>query len=500
MFELLSHLSLGASVAASPLNMGLCLMGALIGTLIGVLPGIGPVATIALLLPITFGLPPTSALIMLAGIYYGSQYGGSTTAILVNLPGEAASVVTTLDGHQMARQGRAGAALAIAAIGSFLAGTFATLLIAAFAIPLAKLALVFTSYEYFALMVLGIVFAVVLANGAVHKALLMVGVGLVLSTVGTDLESGQQRLTFGWVPLFDGISFVPLAMGLFGFGEILMNLENRNNRELLTKPISSLMPTRSEMREARPAIVRGTLLGSLLGILPGGGSILASFASYTVEKQVSATPEKFGKGAICGVAGPESANNAAAQTSFIPLLTLGIPPNPVMALMLGAMIIHGIVPGPTIMTRQPELIWGLIVSMWLGNLMLLVINLPLVGIWVRLLKVPYRVLFPAIILFSCIGVYSIRASTFDVALMGIFTFLGYVLLKFRFEPAPLLLAFVLGPLMEENLRRGLLISRGDPMAFVTRPISGAILLFSVILLVMAILPTIRKRREEIFVE
>jgi putative tricarboxylic transport membrane protein len=497
---LIANLAQGFAVAAQPTNLGLCLLGALVGTLIGVLPGIGPLATIAMLLPITFGLPPVGALIMLAGIYYGAMYGGSTTAILVNIPGESAAVVTTLDGHQMAKQGRAGAALSIAALGSFFAGCVATIVVAALGAPLTRLALLFGPAEYFSLMVLGLVFAVVLAAGSVIKAIAMILLGLLLSMVGTDIETGQTRMAFGIIELSDGIGFVGLAMGVFGFAEIMRNLEVKTDRDLVQKKITGLMPTAKDLKEAAPAVVRGTLLGSLLGILPGGGTILAAFGSYTLEKKISKHPQRFGKGAIEGVAGPESANNAASQTSFIPLLTLGIPPNAVMALMVGAMTIHGIVPGPQVMTKQPDLFWGLIASMWLGNLMLVVINLPLVGLWVRLLRVPYRMLFPMILVFCCIGVYSLNNTPFDVVLTGMFGLFGYWLIKHDFEPAPMLLGFVLGPLMEENLRRAMLLARGDATVFFTRPISAGLMILSIVLLIIAVLPMIRKRRDEVFVE
>ena len=498
--DLIANLAHGLSVAAHPVNLGLCLLGALVGTLIGVLPGIGPLATIAMLLPITFGLPPVGALIMLAGIYYGAMYGGSTTAILVNIPGESASVVTTLDGFQMARQGRAGAALSIAAIGSFFAGCVATIIVAALAAPLTSVALLFGPAEYFSLMVLGLVFAVVLAKGSILKAVAMILMGLLMSMVGSDLETGAGRMNFDIPELADGIGFVTLAMGVFGFAEILRNLEVPEQRDIVQGKVTGLMPTRADLIAAAPAIGRGTLIGSLLGILPGGGTIIAAFAAYTFEKRIAKDPSRFGRGAIEGVAAPESANNAASQTSFIPLLTLGIPPNAVMALMVGAMTIHGIVPGPQVMTKQPDLFWGMIASMWIGNLMLVIINLPLVGVWVRLLRVPYRLLFPMILIFCCIGVYSINNSPADVIMTACFALLGYWLMKHDFEPAPMLLGFVLGPLMEENLRRAMLIARGDPTVFVTRPISASLMAVAALMLVLALLPTLRKKREEVFVE
>jgi putative tricarboxylic transport membrane protein len=500
--DLFANLAHGFAVALSPMNVVFCLIGALVGTLIGVLPGVGPVATIAMLLPITFGLPPVGALIMLAGIYYGAQYGGSTTSILVNIPGEASSVVTTLDGHQMARQGRAGPALAIAAIGSFIAGCVSTVLVAALGAPLTSLALLFGPAEYFSLMVLGLVFAVVLAKGSVLKAVAMIMLGLLLSSVGSDIETGQSRMAFDVPELSDGIGFVVVAMGVFGFAEIIRNLETQTEetRSIVAAKVTGLMPTWPDLKASAGAIARGTVLGSILGILPGGGAVIAAFAAYTFEKKVAKDPSRFGRGAIEGVAAPESANNAAAQTSFIPLLTLGIPPNAVMALMVGAMTIHGIVPGPQVMTKQPDLFWGMIASMWLGNLMLVVINLPLVGLWVRLLRVPYRMLFPAILIFCNIGNYSINNAPFDVAMTAVFALVGYWLIKLDFEPAPMLLGYVLGPLMEENLRRAMLIARGDPMTFLYRPISATLLAIAVFLLVLAVLPMIRSRREEVFVE
>ncbi len=500
MMDLVNNLALGFGIAFTPLNVGLCLLGALVGTLVGVLPGVGPLATIAMLLPITFGLHPVGALIMLAGIYYGAQYGGSTTSILVNIPGEASSVVTTLDGHQMAKQGRAGPALAIAAIGSFFAGSVATIIVAALGVPLTGLALKFGPAEYFSLMVLGLVFAVVLAKGSVPKAITMILFGLLLSMVGSDLETGASRMAFNLPELADGIGFVTVAMGVFGIAEIIRNLEQVHSRELVKAKITGLMPTAADLKASAGAIGRGTVLGSILGILPGGGATIAAFAAYTFEKKISKDPRQFGRGAIAGVAAPESANNAAAQTSFIPLLTLGIPPNAVMALMVGAMTIHGIVPGPQVMTKQPELFWGMIASMWIGNLMLLVINLPLVGLWVRLLRVPYRMLYPAILIFCCIGVYSINSAPTDVIMTAAFGVIGYWLIKHDFEPAPMLLGFVLGPLMEENLRRAMLIQRGDATVFFTRPISGTLLVLALILLVLSVLPMIRKQREVVFVE
>ena len=500
MEQLVDNLALGFGTALSLKNLGLCFLGCLVGTLIGVLPGVGPIATIAMLLPITFGIDPTGALIMLAGIYYGAQYGGSTTAILVNIPGEATSVVTTLDGHQMARQGRAGVALGIAAIGSFIAGCVATLVIAALGEPLTKLALLFGPAEYFSLMVMGLVFAVVLARGSLPKAIAMIVLGLLLSTVGTDLETGQERLTFGIAELSDGVDFAVLAMGIFGFAEIIRNLENPEARDVVRGKIGRLLPSWADFKQSIAPIARGTGLGAMLGILPGNGAVLGPFASYTLEKKIAKDSSRFGRGAIEGVAGPEAANNAGAQTAFIPLLTLGIPPNAVMALMVGAMTIHGIIPGPQVVTKNPQLFWGMIASMWVGNLMLLIINLPLVGVWVRLLKVPYSLLYPAILLFCCIGIYSINNSTSDVLFTAFFGLVGYALLKFGYEPAPLLLGFVLGKLMEEKLRQALILSRGSFATFVDRPVSAGLLLVAAVMLAIALLPAIRKGRDEVFTE
>jgi len=498
--ELLSNLWLGFSVAMHWQNMLYCFIGVMLGTLIGVLPGIGPIATISMLLPATFVLPPVSALIMLAGIYYGAQYGGSTTAILVNLPGEASSVVTCLDGYQMARKGQAGKALGIAALGSFFAGSVATLLIAAFAPPLAELALKFGPADYFSLMVLGLIAAVVLAHGSLVKAIAMIILGLLMGLIGTDVNSGVARYSFGLPELIDGIGIGTVAMGMFGFSEIIRNLEVTEERIVFTKSISGLWPNLQDIKQAAWPAIRGTILGSALGVLPGGGPVLGSFSAYTLEKKLAKDPSRFGKGAIEGVAAPESANNAAAQTSFIPLLTLGIPSNPTMALMIGAMIIHGIQPGPQIMTAKPDLFWGMIASMWVGNFMLVVLNLPLIGMWVKLLTVKYDYLFPAILIFCCIGVYSISNMGMDVLLAALFGFIGYVFIKLEVEPAPLLLGFVLGPMMEENLRRALLLSRGDPLVFVQRPISLTLLIISVILLVIVAAPAVSKRREEAFQE
>jgi len=498
MSDLIANLGLGFSTAFSLSNLFFCLMGCLIGTLVGVLPGVGPIATIAMLLPLTFGIDPVGALIMLAGIYYGAQYGGSTTAILVNIPGEATSVVTTLDGHQMAKQGRAGIALGIAAIGSFFAGTIATIMIAALGVPLTKVALLFGPADYFSLMVLGLMFAVVLARGSIFKAIAMILLGVLLSTVGTDLETGEERLTFGWNEISDGLDFAVIAMGMFGFAEVLKNLESPEARDVVRTKIGRLLPGVEDLKQAFLPIVRGTAIGSILGILPGNGAVLGPFAAYTIEKKIAKDGSRFGKGAIEGVAGPESANNAGAQTAFIPLLTLGIPPNAVMALMVGAMTIHGIVPGPQIVSKQPNLFWGMIASMWIGNLMLLIINLPLVGMWVKLLQVPYRLMFPSIILFCCIGIYSINNSPTDVAMVAAFGLFGYIVIKCGFEAAPMLLGFVLGRLMEEKLRQALVISRGSMMTFVERPLSASLLVLAALVVIVAVLPSIRQSREVAF--
>jgi len=498
--ELLANLGLGFSTALSFQNIAYAFLGCVLGTLIGVLPGLGPLATIAMLLPVTYTLPPVAALIMLAGIYYGAQYGGSTTAILVNLPGESSSVVTTIDGYQMARRGRAGVALATAGIGSFFAGCVATLILAAFAAPLSELAFKFGPAEYFSLMVLGLIGAVVLASGSLVKAISMIVLGLLLGLVGTDVNSGAARFSFDVPELTDGLNFVSVAMGIFGFAEIIANLEQKEARETFTDHVTNLFPTKEDFKRMIPAVLRGTALGSALGILPGGGAALASFAAYSLEKKTSKYPQEFGKGAIEGVAGPESANNAAAQTSFIPLLTLGIPPNAVMALMVGAMTIHNIQPGPQVMSSNPALFWGLIASMWLGNLILIVLNLPMIGIWVKLLKVPYRYLYPAILTFCCIGVYSVQNTTFDVFQTAAFGVIGYLFIKLKCEPAPLLLGFVLGPMMEENFRRSLLLSRGDFTVFVTRPLSLGLLIAAAVLVAVVAMPSIKSKREEAFQE
>ena len=495
--ELFNNLLFGFSVALSLQNLWYCFIGVFLGTLIGVLPGIGPIATIAMLLPITFNVPPVAALIMLAGIYYGAQYGGSTTAILVNLPGETSAVVTCMDGYQMARQGRAGPALAIAAIGSFFAGTVCTLIIALFGPPLAEVALKFGAPEYFSLMLMGLVAAAVLAGDNMTKSLAMVVMGLLLGIVGTDVNSGMARFSFGIPELTDGIGFIVIAVGVFAMGEIIANLGDPEERKVFTDKVTGLMPTGKDLKDSFWPIVRGTGIGAFLGVLPGTGPAIASFSSYMLEKKLAKDPSRFGKGAIEGVAGPESANNADAQCKFIPTLTLGIPASAVMALMLGALTIQGIAPGPQVMTQKPDLFWGLVASMWIGNAMLVILNLPLVGLWVMLLRVPYRLLFPAIMAFSCIGIYSVNNSPFEVYMAAIFGIIGLVWMKLEMPPAPMLLGFVLGPLMEENLRRALLISRGDPTVFFTRPISLGFMIATVLIIVVMVLPAVKARRAAI---
>jgi TctA family transporter len=489
------NLALGFLAAATWSNLGYCFVGAVLGTAIGVLPGLGPAATIAMLLPATFALPPLSALIMLAGIYYGAQYGGSTTAILINIPGELSSLVTTLDGHQLARKGRAGVALSIAALSSFFSGCLATIVVALAALPLAAVALSFGPAEYFSLMVLGMISSVVLAKGSLFKAVAMIIFGILLGTVGTDVSTGALRFTFGVPELSDGVGFVVVAMGMFGVGEIISNIQQEKTRTVTTRRIGTLIPSRHDMCTMSMPTLRGSLLGSLLGILPGGGAVVSSFASYALEKKLARDPARFGNGALEGVAAPEAANNAGAQTSFVPMLSLGLPSNVIMAMMIGALIIHGVQPGPGMITEQPMLFWGLIASMWIGNLFLIVLNLPLVGIWARLLTVPYHLLYPAILVFCSIGVYSIENSAFDVLMMAGFGVVGYVLSRLDCEPAPLLLGMILGPMMEENLRRAMLLSRGDPMIFLEQPISAALLGVSVLALAAVIVPALRIKRD-----
>src|SRR5499426_2882295 len=489
--DLFNNLIFGFGVALSLQNLLYCLIGVMVGTLIGVLPGIGPLGTIAILMPITYGVSPVGALIMLAGIYYGAQYGGSTTAILVNLPGETSAVVTCIDGYQMARQGRAGPALAIAAIGSFIAGTFGTLLIAVAGPPLADVALKFGSPEYFSLMLMGLVAAAVLAQGDMIKSLSMVAFGLLLGIVGTDVNTGTQRYSFGVPELTDGIGFIVVAVGVFAIGEIVSNLGESEERRVFTSKVGSLMPSLADFKQSIGPILRGTGLGCFFGVLPGTGPAIASFASYMVEKKVAKDPSRFGKGAIEGVAGPESANNADAQCKFIPMLTLGLPASGVMALMLGALTIQGIQPGPEVMSTRPELFWGLVASMWIGNLLLVILNLPLIGLWVKLLKVPYRLLFPAIMAFSAVGLYSVNNSAFEIYMTAAFGIIGFIWMKLGCSLAPLLLGFVLGPMMEENLRRAMLQSKGDPTVFFTRPLSLAFIIATVLILLVMIVPAVR---------
>ena len=498
--DILSNLSLGFSTALTPRNLAYCFAGTLLGTLVGVLPGLGPMVTIAMLLPLTFSLDAAGALIMLAGIYYGAQYGGSTTSILVNIPGETASVVTCLDGYKMARQGRAGLALATAAIASFFAGTIATAILALFAPPLAAMAIQFGPAEYTSLLMLGLMASVVLASGSIVKAIGMVIIGLLMGSVGTDVNSGAARFTLDLENLLDGVEFVAVAIGVFGVAEIIRNLEEEGEQTTITTKIQGLMPTRADLKRIFLPSLQGTGLGSLLGILPGGGPALGAFTAYALAKKTSKHPEEFGKGAIEGVAAPEAANNAAAQTSFIPMLTLGIPSNGVMALMIGAMLIKGIQPGPNVMSAQPALFWGVIVSMWIGNLFCLILNLPLVGLWARLVSVPYHLLFPVIVGICCIGAFSINNKVFDVELMVFFSIIGVIFSKLDCEPAPLLLGFVVGPMFEENLRRALVVSRGDPMIFIERPISATLLAIVVVILLLPLLPAINKKRKDAFTE
>ena len=491
--EFFSNLHLAFSVILQPDNLLFCFLGCLIGTLIGVLPGLGPVATISLLLPSTFHISPVSAIIMLGGIYYGAMYGGSITSILVNIPGEAASVVTCLDGYKMARQGRAGPALGIAAFGSFIAGTVATVLIMLIAPPLARVALQFGPPEYFALMVLGLTVLTYLASGSMVKALMMACVGVFLGTVGTDNISGIERFTYRSYTLMDGIGLIPVIMGLFGISEVLLNIDEASRQEIYPARLSNLLPNRQDWRESFFPILRGTIIGFFLGILPGGGAVIASFAAYAVEKRVSKHPEKFGSGAIEGVAGPESANNAASQGAFIPLLTLGIPANVVMAILLGALLIHNIKVGPLLIKDNPQLFWGVLGSMYVGNAMLLVLNVPLIGIWVRILKIPYPVLFPLVLLFCLIGVYSVNNNLYEVVIMILFGAVGYLMKKFAYEGAPLILAFVLSPLLENALRQSLIMSGGDFSIFFTRPISLLLIAAALFLLGMPLVPGLRKR-------
>jgi putative tricarboxylic transport membrane protein len=493
MTNLLENLWMGFSVALSPINFLYCFIGAAVGTLVGVLPGIGPLTTIAMLLPITFKLSPVASLIMLSGIYYGAHHAGSTTAIMLNMPGEPSSVVICVDGHPMARQGRAGPALCISAIGSFIAGCISIVVIALFSPPLAKAALSFGPPEYCAVVIMALVAASVLSNTSLVTTIAMAVLGVLLGTVGTDVIAGERRFDFGSSNLADGINFVALAVAFFAFAEIASRAGADERRHVLGT-VKGLLPTRRDLATSWKPIMRGTALGGAFGILPGTGPLISSFASYSLEKRLASDPSRFGKGAIEGVAGPEAANNAAALTHFIPMLTLGIPAGAAMALMMGAMTIQGINPGPQVMTQHPDLFWGVIASMWIGNMMLLILNLPLIGIWIRLLRIPYRILYPAILVFCCIGVYSVNNSAFDVALAAGLGFLGFLFAKLDGPPAPLILGFILGPILEVNLRRALLISRGDFSVFVTRPISLGFLVLAAAMLLALALPAIQRRR------
>ncbi len=495
MIGFLENFLLGFHIAFTVTNVLYCFVGVFIGTLIGVLPGIGPTGTISLLLPVTFGINPVSAIIMLSGIYYGAQYGGSTTSILVNIPGEASSVVTCLDGYQMARQGRAGPALGIAAFGSFIAGTIGVIILMLLAQPLSGVALNFGPPEYFSLMILALIILAYLVQGSMIKAIIMAALGVSLSQVGLDMVTAHSRFTFGIMELEKGFGLIPLVMGLFGIAEILTNLEESASFEIFKGKIEGLLPNAKDWMDSIGAIVRGTFLGFFLGVLPGGGSVVSSFVSYAVEKRFSKQPEKFGTGAIEGVAGPESANNSAAIGAFIPLFALGIPPNAVMALLLGALMIHGLHPGPLLINEHPEIFWGTIISMYIGNIMLVVLNLPLIGFWVKLLKVPYRILYPLILFFCVIGSYSVNNSVFDVFVMVLFGIVGYVLRKYKYEPAPLVLAFILGPMLETSLRQSLLKSGGDFSIFFGRPISASCLIIALLLLLSALF--LKKQRQVI---
>jgi putative tricarboxylic transport membrane protein len=495
--DLLNHILLGAQVLFTPANIFFCFVGVLMGTLVGVLPGLGPTAAIALLLPNTFHVSPVTAIIMLAGIYYGAMYGGSTTSILVNIPGEAASVITCLDGYQMARQGRAGVALGIAAFGSFIAGTISVIGLMLVAPPLAKFALAFGPAEYFSLMLMGIVILIYLASGSILKALMMAVFGLLLGTIGMDSISATQRLTFGLLELSDGIGLIPAIMGLFGVAEVIANVEQEIKREVIATKVKNLLPNLQDWKDSFWPMIRGGVLGFFIGILPGPAPVISAFSSYAIEKKLSKHPEKFGTGMIQGVAGPEAANNAATGGAFIPLFTLGIPANSVIAILLGAFMIHGIQPGPMLIDKYPDLFWGTIMSMYLGNAMLLVLNLPLIGLWVKVLRVPYPILFPLILLFCLVGVFSLNYSKVEVALMIGFGVFGYVARKFQFEMAPLVLALVIGPMMESNLRLSLVISQGSPWIFIEKPISAIFIFVSLALLVSPFIPWIGKRREKL---
>jgi putative tricarboxylic transport membrane protein len=492
--DILGYLIQGAQIAFQPMNLLFCFVGVLMGTLVGILPGLGPTAAIALLLPVSYHIPPVSTIIMLAGIYYGAMYGGSTTSILVNIPGEAASVITCIDGHQMAKKGRAGPALGIAAFGSFIAGTIGVIGIMLVAPPMAKFALAFGPAEYFALMLMGIVIIIYMSSGSILKDFLTALFGLLLGTIGMDTISGTQRLTFGVLELTDGIGFIPAVMGLFGISEILINVEQVVATTLVTEKVRGLLPNLKDWKESFWPMIRGTVLGFFIGVLPGPAPVISTYSSYAMEKKLSKTPEKFGTGYIVGVAGPEAANNAASSGAMIPLFTLGIPSNSVIAVLLGAFMIHGLQPGPMFISKYPDVFWATIVSMYLGNVMLLILNLPLIPLWVKVLKVPYAILFPLILVFCLIGVYSLNFSQVEIGLMIGFGVLGYMMRKFKFETPPLILALVLGPMMESNLRLSLLLSQGDPTVFVRRPISAVFILVSAMLIVSSLIPGIQKRR------
>jgi putative tricarboxylic transport membrane protein len=498
--DLLHNVLMGFGVALTPINILFCFIGVLIGTLVGVLPGVGPTAALSLLLPTTFNISPVSAIIMLSGIYYGAMYGGSTTSILVNIPGESASVITCIDGYQMALKGRAGPALGISAFGSFIAGTVSLVALMLVAPPLAEVALKFGPPEYFSLGILGLTILTFLSSGPMSKALLMASVGLFLGTIGIDNMTGTLRFTFKSLTLMDGVGLVPVVMGIFGIGEVLSNLEHEVRQEVLKKKVTHLLPTLQDWIDSKWAIVRGTVLGFLIGLLPGGSATLSTFVSYAVEKRCSKTPEKFGTGMIAGVAGPEAANNSATSGAFIPLLTLGIPTSPVMAILLGAMIIHGVQIGPMLVQTNQDLFWGVLTSMYIGNVMLLVLNLPLIGLWVQVLRVPYGILFPLILLFCLIGSYSINANTGDMLVMIIFGIIGYLMRKYKYDAPPLILAFVLCPIMEQNLRRSLLFSEGNPLIFIQRPISAAFIIVAILLLVFPLVPKFRRSKEKLILD
>jgi len=492
--EVLSQLGMGFQVALQPMNLFYCFLGCLIGTMVGVLPGLGPTAAMSLLLPATFHAPPVSAIIMLAGIYYGAMYGGSTTSILVNIPGEAASVMTCLDGYRLARAGRAGAALGMAAFGSFIAGAAGILALTLVAPPLVGFALHFGPPEYFSLMCLGMVILTFLSSGSMVRALMMACFGLIVGAIGQDVVSGSTRFTFGIMELMDGVGLIPVVMGLFGISEILLNLETKIDRQIFRTKVKGLLPTLEDWVRCKWAIVRGTIIGFFLGILPGGGAVLASFVSYAVEKRFSPRGEQFGTGVIEGVAAPETANNAAAQAAFIPLLTLGLPANVVMAMLLGALIIHGVTPGPLLITQQSQVFWGVVASMYVGNVMLLALNLPLIGMWVQFLRVPYSIMMPLIVVFCLVGSYTVANSVMDVFFMLVFGVIGYLMKKLKYEAPPFILAFVLGPLLEYSLKQSLIISKGSFSIFFTRPISAVCLGIALLLLIIPLAPLIGRKR------